>query len=38
MHDFAGLVMFAAALAAMLAVEAMYSRFKSRRSRVSHDG
>ena len=38
MHDFAGLVMFAAALAAMLAVEAMYSKFKSRRSRVSHDG
>ena len=38
MHDFAGLVMFAAALAAMLAVEAMYSQFKARRPRVSHDG
>jgi exosortase len=32
LHDFAGLVTFAAALGAMFAIESIYSRFKNRRA------
>jgi len=37
LHDFAGLMTFAAALATMMAAEALYSQLRLRRSRVSND-
>lgn len=38
LHDFAGIVTFAAALATMMAIEAVYSRFVERKSRVPANG
>lgn len=36
LHDFAGIVTFAAALASMLALDGLYSRFASRRGELHH--
>jgi exosortase len=35
-HDFAGIVTFAAALAALLALDALYSRYRTRKGSVAH--